>query len=89
MGDEMEQVRMKVFELRAERRPVSMRAFALSDTRDSDVTVADLSYTGCRLQSDDSFEAGEIVELRIMKRGAVAAEIRWTANGRAGARFLN
>jgi len=48
-----------------------------------------LSYTGCRLQSDDAFEPGEIVELRIMKRGAVAAEIRWTADGRAGARFLN
>ena len=80
---------MKVFELRDERRPVSMRAFALSSTRDSDVTVADLSYTGCRLDSDESFEAGEVVELRIMKRGAIAAEIRWAANGRAGARFLS
>ena len=80
---------MKVFELRDERRPVSMRAFALSSTRDSDVTVADLSYTGCRLDSDESFEAGEVVELRIMKRGAIAAEIRWAAIGRAGARFLN
>ena len=80
---------MKVFELRDERRPVSMRAFARSSTRDSDVTVADLSYTGCRLDSDESFEAGEVVELRIMKRGAIAAEIRWAANGRAGARFLN
>jgi len=80
---------MKVFEMRAERRPVSMRAFALSTTRDSDVTVADLSYTGCQLRSDDEFEAGEVVELRIVKRGAVAAEIRWAAKGRAGARFLN
>ena len=80
---------MKVFELRAERRPVNMRAFALNATRDSDVTVADLSYTGCQLQSDDSFDAGEVVELRIIKRGAIAAEIRWTSNGRAGARFLN
>ena len=80
---------MKVLETRAERRPVNMRAFALSSTRDSDVTVADLSYTGCRLQSDDRFEAGEVVELRIIKRGAIAAEIRWADNGRAGARFLN
>lgn len=85
----MEQVRMRVFELRADRRPVNLRAFALSETRDSDVTVADLSYTGCRLDSDDAFEAGEVVELRIMKRGAVAAEIRWAGNGHAGARFLN
>ena len=80
---------MKDLETRAERRPVNMRAFALSPTRDSDVTVADLSYTGCRLHSDDRFEAGEVVELRIIKRGAIAAEIRWADNGRAGARFLN
>jgi hypothetical protein len=85
----MEEVRMKVFELRAERRPVNLRAFALSPTRDSDVVVADLSYSGCQIRSEDSFEAGEVVELRIMKRGAIEAEIRWSAKGRAGACFIN
>jgi hypothetical protein len=85
----MTQARMKTFVTRPERRPVSMRGFALGDGRDSDVQVADLSYGGCRIHSDDGFKAGEVVELRIIKRGAVDAEIRWAANGRAGACFLN
>jgi hypothetical protein len=80
---------MKTFIRRAERRPVDMRGFALSAARDSDVLVSNLSYGGCQLRSGDEFEAGEVLELRIIKRGAVAAEIRWAREGRAGARFLN
>jgi hypothetical protein len=85
----MEAMNMKTFIRRAERRPVEMRGFALGAARDSDVEVADLSYGGCQLRSGDTFEAGEVLELRIIKRGAVAAEIRWANQGRAGARFLN
>jgi len=73
---------------RAERWPVSLRGFALSPKHDSDIEVSDLSYTGCRLDSGDKFRVGEIVELRIIKRGAMDAEIRWSAKGCAGARFL-
>jgi hypothetical protein len=29
-----------------------------------------------------------VVELRILKRGAIEAEICWSADGRAGARFI-
>ena len=82
-------MQVKTFIRRAERRPVSLRGFALSPARDSDVQVSDLSYGGCQLRSGDEFEAGEVVELRIIKRGAVAAEIRWANQGRAGVRFLN
>ena len=85
----MTNARIKTFITRPERRPVSLRGFALGNGRDSDVQVADLSYAGCRLHSDDEFKTGEVVELRIIKRGAVNAEIRWTANGRAGASFLS
>ena len=84
----MKPLSMKTFVKRAERRPVTMRGFALSETRDSDILVADLSYNGCRIHCDDRFRAGEVVELRVVKRGAVQAEIRWTAEGRAGAAFL-
>jgi len=80
---------MKTFIRRADRHSVDMRGFALSPERDSDVTVSNLSYGGCQLRSGDEFEAGEVVELRIIKRGAVAAEIRWADQGRAGVRFLN
>jgi hypothetical protein len=67
---------------------VSLRGFALSTKHDSDIEVSDLSYTGCRFDSEDKFKAGEVVELRILKRGAIEAEICWSADGRAGARFI-
>lgn len=77
------------FVMRSERWPVELPGFALNETRDSDVLISELSYEGCQFRSDDSFEAGELVELRIIKRGAVQAEVRWSADGRAGACFLN
>ena len=79
----------KTFIRRADRHNVQRRGFALGPARDSDVHVADLSYGGCKIVSNDQFDAGEVVELRIIKRGAVAAEIRWSAEGRAGARFIS
>jgi PilZ domain len=79
----------KTFITRAERRSVDLHGFALGPSRDSDIHVADLSYGGCQILSGDAFSEGEVVELRIIKRGAAAAEIRWSADGRAGARFLN
>jgi len=74
---------------RAERRPVSLRGFALSETHDSDILVSDVSYSGCQFTSDDDFHEGEVVELRILKGGGSHAEIRWTADGRSGVRFID
>ena len=80
----------KTFIRRADRHQMDdMRGFALSDSRDSDVKVADLSYGGCKILSSECFDEGEVVELRIIKRGAVAAEVRWANEGRAGVRFIN
>ena len=79
---------MNGFAERAERRLVSLRGFALSATHDSDILVSDVSYSGCQFTSEDAFAAGETVELRILKRGAAEAEIRWSADGRSGARFI-
>ncbi len=79
---------MDGFTDRAERRPVNLRGFALSATRDCDVLVSDLSYTGCQIRCEDTLQPGEVVELRVVKRGLVEAEIRWSAEGRAGAQFL-
>jgi hypothetical protein len=84
----MGQVRTNTFILRDERRPVSLRGFALSPTRDSDVTVEDLSYDGCQIRSADRFKPGERFELRIIKRGATQAEVRWASEGRAGVNFI-
>lgn len=76
------------FVVRDDRRPVNLRGFAISDSRDCDITVADLSYSGCQIHSAEEFNAGEVVELRVVKRGSVQAEIRWADDGRAGAQFL-
>ena len=80
---------MKTYIERAERWPVNLPGYALSHERDSDVLLADLSYSGCQIRCADPLNTGEVVELRIVKRGAIQAEIRWAAKGRAGARFMS
>lgn len=72
-----------------DRRPFAAQAFALSDSRDADVLVADISYKGCQLRTDLAFTPGERVELLIRRRGVIAAEICWATNDRAGAKFLD
>lgn len=79
---------MKMFVVRDDRRPVAMRGFALSPTRDSDVILSDLSYDGCQIHSADKFKPGEKFELRVIKRGIMQAEVRWATEGRAGAQFV-
>lgn len=84
----MERLELRSFVSRDERRPVNLRGFALSDTRDSDVILSDLSYGGCQIHSADAFEEGETFELRVLKRGASQVEVCWVRDDRAGARFL-
>jgi hypothetical protein len=80
---------MKTFVDHAERRPASLRGYALSPTRDVDILLADLSYAGCQIRCANGLEPGEVVELMVVKRGVIQAEIRWNDEDRAGARFLN
>ena len=84
----MEHLELRTFVNRDERRPVDLRGFALSETRDSDVVVSDLSYGGCQIRSEDPLEAGEMFELRVVKRGASHVEVCWVRDDRAGARFV-
>jgi PilZ domain len=84
----MERLELRSFVRRDDRRAVALRGFALSETRDSDVVVSDLSYGGCQIRSVDSFQAGETFELRILKCGASPVEVCWVRDNRAGARFL-
>lgn len=84
----MERLELRSFVSRDDRRPVHLRGFALSDTRDCDVVLSDLSYGGCQIRSADTFERGETFELRVVKRGASHVEVRWVRDERAGARFV-
>lgn len=70
------------------RHPVSLRAFALNDRRDADIVLTDLSYSGCQIRSSEDFAVGEKLQLRVIKRGLIQAEIRWARTGKAGAQFL-
>jgi len=74
---------------RPQRKPAGRRGFALSETRDADIIVSDLSYEGCGIESGETFEPGERVELRIPGLGGAEAEIRWSAEGKAGAKFVS
>lgn len=52
------------------------------------VTVMDLSKSGFRIESDETFRIGEQVQLRTPKYGDYPAQIRWSLGRETGALFL-
>ena len=73
---------------RPERKPVDLRGFALAEGLDADITIADMSYEGCSVESNQPLKAGDKVELRIIGRGGTRAEVRWAKKGKAGVKFV-
>ena len=75
---------------RDRRREVSLQAFALrSDGSSVDVILLDLSYDGCLLAADETFEVGERLRLLVRRRGVVNAKVRWSDGGKAGLQFAD
>jgi hypothetical protein len=73
---------------RDERRPVNMPGHAaLEDGQTAQILVLDLSYEGCGLQIPVPLAVGQTITLSVLKRGAIKAEVRWYANGKAGVVF--
>jgi hypothetical protein len=73
---------------RRERRPVAMVGYALrADGSSVEVMVLDLSYEGCGVESPAELIPGEPLKLSVLRRGAIACEVRWYANGKAGLIF--
>ena len=65
-----------------------MRGHAiLHDDVLTDVTVLDLSYEGCRIESSVVLEVGERIRFSVSGRAAVNADVRWIAGRMAGVRF--
>lgn len=73
---------------RRERRPVSLRGFALrGDGSTTEILLLDLSYEGCGIETPVEFEAGEAIKVSVLRRGAIEAKVRWCKNGKAGLVF--
>jgi hypothetical protein len=73
---------------RRERRPVSMTGYILRDGGISHaVELTDLNYGGCGIQIPVELTPGEAVQLSVLGRGGIPAEVRWYENGRAGLDF--
>ena len=51
------------------------------------VTVRDLTEQGCRISTDETLLIGEQIRLEIPRLGYLSAQIRWSFDGEAGARF--
>ena len=78
----------RVIDGRAERRSVRMQGHVLLPGGVThDVTVADLSYEGCGIESEQPLEPGTIIKLSVLRRGAIDAEVRWYRDGKAGLDF--
>jgi hypothetical protein len=73
---------------RRERRPVSLRGFALrEDGSTAEILLLDLSYEGCGIETPIDFAPGESLQLSVLRRGAIEARVRWCADGKAGLVF--
>lgn len=73
---------------RRERRRVSMAGFALrEDMTSHEILVLDLSYDGCGIQTPVELRPGEQLKLSVLRRGAIDAVVRWSADGKAGLIF--
>jgi hypothetical protein len=73
---------------RRERRPVTLTAFAnRADGSASEITIVDLSFSGCGVICTTSLVAGERLSLSVLGRGTAEAIVRWVDGARAGLSF--
>jgi len=74
---------------RSERRVVAMRGYViLEDGTHHQISLLDLSYEGCGVETDAALTVGDQVKLSVLSRGAVGAEVRWVRDGKAGLAFI-
>lgn len=73
---------------RRERRSVSMPGFAvLENGTTEEIQLLDLSYDGCGIAIEAKLAPGQRIKLSVLRRGAIDAEVRWWADGKAGLVF--
>jgi hypothetical protein len=59
-----------------------------SDGSKHTVVVTDISREGCRLETNELLNIGEMVQIEVPKYGLFPAQIRWALGNEAGAVFL-
>lgn len=70
------------------RRQVSFSAFAiLEDGSTHVVSVVDLSYDGCSIETLAPLEPGDTIRISVPDLGIIDAEVRWHLRGKAGLVF--
>ncbi|MGN6588834.1 MAG: PilZ domain-containing protein [Sphingomicrobium sp.] len=73
---------------RRERRNVSLRGYIVRDGGISQqIELIDLNYGGCGIRVGTELKPGESVQLAVLGRGSIPAEVRWFSDGRAGLDF--
>lgn len=83
MGKRLKQVER---EGRTER-PVE--AYVLTnDGREIPVVITNVSNCGCLIKAGGDFASGEQVRIEVPRLGGIWAQIRWAADGDAGAEFV-
>ena len=71
------------------RHPVEIDAVLhRTDGSKSPVRLTNFSDQGCRIESDEQLRVGERLAIAIPRMGQVKAQVRWSATGSAGARFV-
>jgi hypothetical protein len=74
---------------RAERVAVNVDAVVhRSDKSTVAVRLRNMSYDGCGFVAVCSFEVGERVRIGIRGQGYIEAEMRWSSDNHAGAKYL-
>lgn len=73
---------------RCDRKPVTLSGHVTAaDGTGQQVILFDLSYDGCLIEAPIELTPGERVQLAVSRRGAIAAQVRWCSQGKAGLAF--
>ena len=58
------------------------------DGREIRILLTNISERGCELRLNEALAVDERVRIEVPRLGSLAATIRWSADGRAGAEFI-
>lgn len=85
----MQTIEQNTFDYREPRRAVAMKGFAaLEDGTTFAISVVDLSYDGCKIETELALLPGMRMKISFPELGiATAASVRWYKRGRSGLVF--